>query len=182
MLYNFKDTKEYGMEHRRYTKENIKNIAEGVLKIYSDQSYPVKVLEIANNLDLQVFESTFDRDDVSGMLKASEKHILIAQSGNPKRQRFSIAHEIGHYVLHYKGKVFNKDETEKHVSFRDNASSLGFSVKEIEANFFASNLLMPEKKIREMYHDFTLKEMAHFLNVSEIAMRHRLEFLGLLNE
>ena len=57
MLYNFKDTKEYGMEHRRYTKENIKNIAEGVLKIYSDQSYPVKVLEIANNLDLQVFDS-----------------------------------------------------------------------------------------------------------------------------
>ena len=105
------------MEHRRYTKENIKNIAEGVLKIYSDQSYPVKVLEIANNLDLQVFESTFDRDDVSGMLKASEKHILIAQSDNPKRQRFSIAHEIGHYVLHYKGKVFNKDETEKYHTF-----------------------------------------------------------------
>lgn len=37
MLYNFKDTKGYEMEHRRYTKENIKNIAEGVLKIYSDQ-------------------------------------------------------------------------------------------------------------------------------------------------
>ncbi|WP_394980404.1 ImmA/IrrE family metallo-endopeptidase [uncultured Helicobacter sp.] len=171
------------MEQRRYTKTQIKNIAEGVLESYSDGEFPVKVLQIAKNLELEVYDATFDKDDVAGMLKAKEKKILIAQSDSPLRQRFSIAHEIGHYVLHYYGKLFEEKDQEKHISFRDNTSSLGFSVREIEANFFAANLLMPEAKIRELYSGgFSMEEMAYFLNVSKIAMGHRLEYLGLIDE
>lgn len=86
-------------------------------------------------------------------------------------------------MLHYYGKLFEEKDQEKHISFRDNTSSLGFSVREIEANFFAANLLMPEAKIRELYSGgFSMEEMAYFLNVSKIAMGHRLEYLGLIDE
>ena len=45
------------------------------------------------------------------------------------------------------------------------------------------NLLMPEAKIRELYSGgFSMEEMAYFLNVSKIAMGHRLEYLGLIDE
>lgn len=175
--------KEQTMEQRRYTKAQIKNIADGTLKLYSNGEYPVNVLHIAKGLELKVYDATFDKDDVAGMLKAKEKEILIAQNDSPLRQRFSIAHEIGHYVLHYYGKLFEEKDQEKHISFRDNTSSLGFSVREIEANFFAANLLMPENKVKELYNEgFSLEEMAYFLNVSKIAMGHRLEYLGLFDE
>lgn len=171
------------MEQKRYTKAQIKNIAEGVLRLYSDGEYPVKVLRIAKGLELEVYDATFDKDDVAGMIKAKEKKILIAQNDSPLRRRFSIAHEIGHFVLHYYGKLFGEKDQQKHISFRDNTSSLGFSVREIEANFFAANLLMPESKVRELYSEgFNLEEMAYFLNVSKAAMGHRLEYLGLLDE
>lgn len=64
------------MEQRRYTKTQIKNIAEGVLESYSDGEFPVKVLQIAKNLELEVYDATFDKDDVAGMLKAKEKKFL----------------------------------------------------------------------------------------------------------
>ncbi|WP_115722449.1 ImmA/IrrE family metallo-endopeptidase [Helicobacter cinaedi] len=48
------------------------------------------------------------------------------------RQVFSIAHEIGHFILHNDGT--------SHTSKRDTSSSLGLDEKEIEANTFAANL------------------------------------------
>lgn len=170
------------MEQRRYTKEQIKNIAEGVLRLYGDGEIPIKVSEIAKNLGLEIYDAVFDRDDVAGMLKANEKKILIAKNDNPQRRRFSIAHEIGHYVLHYYAKLFKEEDNKKHISFRDNTSSLGFSIREIEANFFAANLLMPENKIRELSANFDLEEMAYFFRVSRLAMGHRLAFLGISDE
>ncbi|WP_334090070.1 ImmA/IrrE family metallo-endopeptidase [Helicobacter typhlonius] len=167
------------MSEARYTKEQISNLAEDVLEFYSNKQYPVKVLSIAHNLGLQVFKTTFSRDDVSGMLKAREAKIYIAESDGIRRQRFSIAHEIGHYVLHYKGNIFAEKEEKKHISYRNNLSSLGFSIKEIEANFFAANLLMPQDRVKELYEQgFSLYEIADFFQVSYTAMAHRFDFLG----
>lgn len=163
----------------RYTKKQISNLAADVLEFYSNKQYPIKVLDIARNIGLRVFKTTFSRDDVSGMLKAKEAKIYVAENDGIRRQRFSIAHEIGHYVLHYKGNIFAEKEGEKHISYRDNLSSLGFSIKEVEANFFAANLLMPQDKIEELYEQrFSLDEMADFFRVSYKAMAHRLDFLG----
>lgn len=61
------------MEQRRYTKTQIKNIAEGVLESYSDGEFPVKVLQIAKNLELEVYDATFDKDDVAGYAKSKRK-------------------------------------------------------------------------------------------------------------
>ncbi len=169
------------LESKTYTKKQIVNIALDVLDSFTECiEFPIKVLEIANKMGLKVFKATFDRDDVSGMLKAQEGEIYISEKDNINRQRFSIAHEIGHYVLHYKGKVFEERDNRKHISYRDSLSSLGFSIKEIEANFFAANLLMPEDKVKELCRKgYSINQMADFFGVSSTGISSRLDFLGI---
>ena len=139
------------MEELRYTKQQIRNIAEGVLERYGYDTFPLEVVELAEAIGLKVYDATFGRDDVSGMLKAQERAIYICQNDSNVRQRFSIAHELGHYVLHFRGNVFEGRDKVEHTSYRDTLSSLGFSVKEVEANYFAANLLMPKKEVERLY-------------------------------
>ena len=73
----------------------------------------------------------------------------------------------------------DKKEEKKHISYRNNLSSMGFSIKEIEAIFFAANLLMPQDRVKELYEQrFSLYEIADFFQVSYTAMAHRFDFLG----
>lgn len=169
------------MSNTQYTKEQIANIAADILELYGEKTYPIKVVALAEAMGLSVYDATFDRDDVAGIIKANEKKIYICKTDNAKRQRFSIAHEIGHYVLHYNSEYeFNEN---KHISFRDSLSTLGFSIKEIEANYFAANILMPKDEVIKLYNnEFSVMDMANYFAVSQTAMGHRISFLGLGNE
>ncbi|MBT0741934.1 ImmA/IrrE family metallo-endopeptidase [Campylobacter lari] len=163
---------------KEYTKIQIENIAKLILEKYADNIIPVDVLKIAHKLELKVGIAEFSESDISGMIIAKEKQIYIADNDIYTRQRFSIAHEIGHYLLHY---VLSNNLDEKHISFRDNVSSMGYDVKEIEANHFAASLLMPEKQIREEwaktpYFDY----MADKFKVSMLALSFRLNYLGIV--
>ena len=163
-----------------YTKAQIQQITRDILQSYQPDIFPVKVVALAHDMDLKVFETEFDRDDVSGMIKAKEGKIYICKSDIAERQRFSIAHELGHYVLHYRGGKFEAKDQDEHVSYRDTLSSLGFSIKEMEANYFAANLLMPTKEVKRLYKlDYSLEEMADYFLVSKAAMGYRLESLEL---
>ena len=168
------------MSNKKYSKRQIANIASDILRdYYGNDKYPIMVIELAKNIGLTVFKATFDRDDVSGMIEAQEGIIYVSENDRINRQRFSIAHEIGHYALHYKGNLFEEKDNKQHISYRDSLSSLGFSIKEIEANFFAANLLMPEDKIKDLHHNgYDINQMANFFGVSSIAIGHRLDFLG----
>ena len=83
--------------------------------------------------------------------------------------------------MHYRsGYEFNEN---KHISFRDSLSTLGFSIKEIEANYFAANILMPKDEVIKLYNnEFSVMDMANYFAVSQTAMGHRISFLGLGNE
>ncbi len=99
------------------------------------------------------------------------------------RQRFTMAHEVGHYVLHAKGKerrlFIDKAVT---VYRRDDSSSAGNDWQEIEANRFAAALLMPkdlvcgeiEKSRFDPDDEDDVAELAKRFNVSAAAMSIRL--------
>jgi hypothetical protein len=64
--------------------------------------------------------------------------IKLSAFTGPERDRFTIAHELGHYVLHSQcGKQ------------RIRAERFGRSLVEVEANWFAAAFLMPEAHFRE---------------------------------
>jgi Zn-dependent peptidase ImmA (M78 family) len=104
----------------------------------------------------------------------------------PNRRRFTIAHEIGHLVLH-KDDTFHVDEKSP-IGLRTDASSMATHEREIEANQFAAELLMPrhfldrdlEALPNEIEAEEAITRLAHHYEVSIQAMTVRLTALKIL--
>ncbi len=93
-----------------------------------------------------------------------------------RRQRFTIAHEFGHFFLH-------KDELEDKKEIKDNGiyRSLLSTQQEIEANKFAADLLMPLEAVKNQIKLYKkkdkmidIKELSNIFNVSRQAIKIRL--------
>jgi Zn-dependent peptidase ImmA (M78 family) len=140
------------------------------------ETAPVDVHRLAEELDLDLSFEPME-DDVSAMLliEDGEGHIVVNKSHHANRQRFSIAHEIGHFLLHAKGDQLFVDRS----FYRNQASSVGESRQEVEANAFAASLLMPSKLVKEDLPDdddpeLYVARLASTYAVSELAMTYRL--------
>ncbi|MEQ6390321.1 ImmA/IrrE family metallo-endopeptidase [Bacillaceae bacterium S4-13-58] len=165
--------------------EKIRQIVDDTLKKWRITSPPVQVEEIAKKEGLALVYKESENDKWSGMLYRKGKTGIIAVNDKHhlNRQRFTIAHELGHFFL-------SEDDTDVYVDnavirFRNETSSLGTDMEEIEANNFAAELLMPEDFIRkdiEEYKDeideWDVFELAQKYGVSEQAMTIRLVKLG----
>src|SRR6185312_11744791 len=85
-------------------------------------------------------------EDLSGMAYVKDGVGIIGLNAlhHPNRQRFSAAHELAHHELHADilSRAVHVDKGFQ-VLLRDDVSSLGIEPREIEANAFASELLMP---------------------------------------
>lgn len=132
----------------------------------------VDVEELARLAGIDVVKEHLKDATVSGFLQRTTKTgrpvIVVNESNADVRQRFTIAHELGHYFLHASQSVHVDDmDTADAVMYRDHVSALATRLVEIEANQFASELLMPERMISE---DVTkLKEKN--LGMSEVVER-----------
>lgn len=119
-----------------------------------------------------------DLGEASGFLNVLDNQwcIFVNKFENERRQRFTIAHELGHFVLHKDRNVTSKDV----IFFRDENTN----AEEQEANNLASELLMPEKKIREYIKEGynTISLLADKFCLSTPAVRYRLYRLGLISE
>ncbi|NHC44348.1 ImmA/IrrE family metallo-endopeptidase [Motilibacter aurantiacus] len=98
--------------------------------------------------------------------------IYLPHVTSSRRDRFTIAHELGHYFLHY-----------LHPE-RDSAASFGRGSRndaETQANVFASSLLMPEEKFKRAYARCAgdVFAIARIFDVSPAAVEVRAEVLGL---
>lgn len=67
------------------------------------------------------------------------------------RKRFTIAHELGHYLMHKRNPIQHSDDISS-LSWFNNKSKSGISLQEFEANTFASELLLPTHKFSELIH------------------------------
>jgi Zn-dependent peptidase ImmA (M78 family) len=145
---------------------------------------PINVVEIARHLKVKIYDVGLP-EDISGILDVrNEPVILINKDHAPHRQRFSIAHELGHFQLHHRMGIIHVD---KKSYYRDSKSAEGLDDIEIAANKFAAELLMPEAMVRselEKHDDFIdmdedmVFEMAKKFNVSTTAMGFRIQNLG----
>ena len=149
----------------------------------------VDVERIAQTLGLNVIRQQFQEDLSAVLVKSGNASTIGINSKHPRaRQRFSIAHELGHYWLDHPGDMF-VDKTTATVLFRDGRSGDGTSLHEMEANRFAAALLMPPHFLIESFMErsgtFGVTEMVASLakqyEVSQQAMKIRLSSLGLIN-
>lgn len=107
---------------------------------------PVPVERVIKKLNILLRHEALD-EELSGMAYIDDGIAMIGVNAlhSPNRQRFSAAHELAHHVLHSAEitGVVHVDKASKRVLMRDGVSSLGVDPLEIEANAFASELLMP---------------------------------------
>lgn len=165
----------------------IETIVRGLLEQYKISQPPVPVEALARSLGAPVRYSPFE-GDISGMVFRDADRIVIGVNSlhHPNRQRFTIAHEIGHMLLH-KGVEVHVDRTFR-INLRDDISSQAVDRDEIEANRFAAELLMPEQMLiddlkgREIdfENEQDLRRLAARYGVSPQALTFRLTNLGLI--
>ena len=124
------------------------DLGEKVKSLLDDQgvtSAPVPVEKIARSLGAHVRHSPLD-EELSGMIYINGNTPIIGvnSSHHRNRQRFTIAHEIAHLVLH-RDMISNQVHVDRRfpVLMRDAESAAGTERMEIDANRFAAELLMP---------------------------------------
>jgi Zn-dependent peptidase ImmA (M78 family) len=108
---------------------------------------PVDVEGLANKLGYDVRREAFE-NSLSGLYVAKHRVIGVNKTHSETRQRFTIAHEIGHATLHADDNdaALFLDESPVHLRVTGAAPD----GREIEANRFAAEILMPEDEIRSM--------------------------------
>ncbi len=163
--------------------------AEKLLVESGNFSVPVRIEECAKHLNIQLKSLELD-EDVSGFLviKADNEVSIGYNKKNSKpRVRFTIAHELGHFILHSKSSKLFVDKAEK-ILYRNSNSSTGELLQEREANAFAAILLMPQKLIIQEVEKLVfksetqfIKDLANKFKVSEQAMTIRLTNLGIID-
>lgn len=174
--------------------KEIQNRAYELLTKFDVASYPIPIEDLARGLGILVHYEPFD-GDLSGILLRDEDRTIIGINSRHAgvRQRFTVAHELGHFLLHAGNKVHV--DREFRVNFRDATHTTGSASEEMEANRFAAALLMPESLMREAFRrktsngfdplgdddesDEVIQKLAREFKVSNQALLIRLGELGL---
>jgi Zn-dependent peptidase ImmA (M78 family) len=159
----------------RYTK--IERTVDGLLAA-GPRTVPVPVERMVQDRGIVLRKG--DLGDVSGLLlrDLDGATIGVNSTQSPVRQRFTIAHEFGHFLLH-EAIVEHVDHGYR-INNRSAVSSQATEVEEIEANFFAASLLMPRSMLAErdaigaLDDDRMVKALARAFDVSQHAMSLRL--------
>jgi Zn-dependent peptidase ImmA (M78 family) len=160
-------------------KQYIIQITEGLYK-----DYQLQIEKLCKKLNIKCYVADFE-GNISGSIIRDENDgtytIYMNRKHSKSRQRFTAAHEIGHYIS-YLHNSYSKEELEKEGGFEDYAVSYRkqghFSDAETEANLIAAELLMPEDKVEELLKEgLTPEEIADQFYVSPSAMTVRLQSL-----
>ena len=167
-------------------RKSIRKRVEALLSEHSVTTAPVPVERIAKRLGARLRFQPLD-DELSGMIYVKDGLPIIGVNSlhHPNRQRFTIAHECGHLLLH-------RDQISKEVHvdkgfpmsalMRDTVSSTGEEEIEVQANFFAAELLMPVPFLVEAIGEETIdidddgavSSLAKTFKVSPSAMKFRI--------
>lgn len=163
------------------TYVKIRAEVEKVLAESAVNKAPVDVEVVAKSLGAEVRYSPFDGELAGMLVRGADEHPIIGVNSlhHPNRQRFTVAHECGHLILH-KGEVHVDRRLQ--VNRRDEISSLAIDPDEIEANRFAAELLMPYKLLVadlqgrqiDVENDDLIKELAIKYGVSVQSMTLRI--------
>jgi Zn-dependent peptidase ImmA (M78 family) len=140
---------------------------------------PVDPIWIARLLGIDVYTAAMDEDFSGALEKVADEDpaIYLNRSDSPNRQRFTCAHEVGHYYA----RTVRGDISYSFTDRRDKLARAGTDSDEVYANQFGAALIMPGSEVKRWHRKVggdPVRLAARF-RVSEDAMRFRLANLGL---
>ncbi len=154
---------------------------------------PVNIEAIARGLGLSVVKNAKLAEGISGQIKRlpdGRFEVASSCSEHYYRQRFTLAHELGHYVLHRSliGAGVDDDTKYRSTSTGEFYNTDIDHLHEKQANSFAANVLMPESLLRiefarqtEPDGQVNMNGLCAKFQVSRSAMEWRLKNLGLIS-
>ena len=134
------------------------------------KDFPINLANVLENLNLKAEYS--NEIENKALLDPLKKMIYIKDDDLPmKRKLFSVAHEIGHWVLHSR----DKKRPRKNYDDIENDDKLA---EEKEANAFAAELLMPYSEVRKLIMlSYGIADLADYFNVSYAFSSNRYNFI-----
>lgn len=171
--------------------EGIEMKAIQILEKYgSISSPPMPIEEVANSYGAAIARNHFSGTESGFALRQGTQMIIgVNTATSPRRQRFTIAHELGHLELHSNRIIVDHSVF---VAKRDETSSMGTDIQEVQANRFAAAILMPKvliiSELRDLLslgnfqsRDELISRMARGFDVSNEAMGYRLINLNIIS-
>lgn len=169
------------------TKERQQDIDERIEKIIYEETglrYPKdNLLDIAESLGVKVYVLDFSdysepNKGINGVIEwnvdnaNAKAKIYINKDYSSERRRFTLAHELGHFILH-------PNQKKLRVDIYDYSKDSQESIDETEANYFAASLLMPKEEFYRMLNvsEGDIKLTAKYFGVSLSAVENRLQWL-----
>ena len=132
---------------------------------------PIDIYAVCEAFDIKVYNEDIKTAEAFLIVSQGKKSIIINEKKIPyiQRQRFTIAHEVGHFFIPWHGSQYKC----KHIGDFNTPD-----IHENEANIFASELLVPTASITETTKGKTvtlelIKELAHEYSVSLVAMARK---------
>lgn len=169
-----------------------------VEKFWRNQAAPLQLGTLMQQLGFKIFTSkNFKENDLSGILALNipsllkdgsnypDKLIMVNGNDNIGHQRFTIAHELAHYIFD------SVKEQEYYEAYYRTKTADEKTIREYRANKFAANLLMPAELFKNRYEhiakltnnpDFIRQILSEDFGVSPTAVKKRLEELNLTAE
>ncbi len=166
-------------------KRELESYADTVRKIYGQKGEStIDVVSMARNMGFKIFRSKFPNPMLSGFVVVDDEYkskfdsdhiIAVNESDNYGHQRFTIAHELYHYL-----KDFDKTtQTTFYDAYRTDKAD---DVKEQKASYFAACLLMPKSDFTKAYEKLDgndlydiVKKLSDLFGVSMKAVERRIE-------
>ena len=159
-----------------HSSAHIRRQAGRLLQSAGVSREPVSLRDVVSALNLEVVQTTGEPFLSEGALQpVGDGHAIVVRGAtNERRRRFTIAHEIGHFVLH-PGRLAPE---------RGGAVNEAWRLQEREADQFAAELLMPEDLVRAavVEHGGDVSRLADRFDVSRQAMQTRLRWLGIAGQ
>lgn len=166
----------------KYSRRSIQTIAERIAAALNySEAADIKTVVQRIGGKVKTVDFWNEENEGDGSLVVASNglfEIKIPAHTNADRDNFTIAHELGHYFLHYQ---IAGVATRSHNVFQ--ANRYGSGRKEWEANWFAAAFLMPENRFREVFGKYgpNFTKIAQHFKVSESAARVRAKALGLID-
>lgn len=180
--------------------EKIKDCVQLLLKdIHMDnrERYPLPVVQLLRQVGFDLFRTEFQNPQQSGLIAvdsalgeqntlfASGRIILVNRNDSTAHQRFTIAHELAHYIFDY-------DEQNQLIYYKPYLTSETDDDVELRANRFAAELLMPTDDFKRYFYDLkseqgdafslpnTVTELSRIFDAPPTAVQKRLYETGIL--
>ncbi|MDQ7083853.1 MAG: ImmA/IrrE family metallo-endopeptidase [Sulfurovum sp.] len=164
-----------------FLKNNVSTSEQLLQKIYMVVPFEINPIDVAQKLGILVMKNSLLNDSEAGKCYINDEIVIeYKPQFTHNRERFSVAHELGHVVKHmaHANNTHYEDSTELLYARNDYIDSLNPIEK--EADEFAGNILVPKQKILELLHSLegseqiSTKLLCDIFKVSEGALYHTL--------